>query len=90
MYCLQIRQFVIVRVDACTEEQPGVSPVYYLGHIPEFDKVGLMLLVAGRNEAVDLTAFSQIRLYGFEIVRRARETSTGHRKPDGRTGGSEG
>ena len=54
VYRLQVCQFVIVCVDACAEEQPSVSSVHYLGHISELNEIRLVLLVAGRNEAVDL------------------------------------
>lgn len=50
---LQIRELVIVGVDAHAEEQPRVSPIYDLRGA-ELDEVGLMLLVSGRDEAVDL------------------------------------
>ena len=58
MYRLQICQFIVIGIHACAEEQPSVSPVHYLGHISELDEVGLVLLVARRNEAVDLTRVS--------------------------------
>jgi hypothetical protein len=54
MYSLQVRQLVIVCVDACAEEETGVSAVYNLGHVTELDEVRLVLLVARGNEAVDL------------------------------------
>ena len=54
MYRFQVRQFVIVRIDACAEEQPCVPPVHDLGHVAELDEVGLVLLVARRDQAVDL------------------------------------
>ncbi len=50
---LEIRQLVVVCVDADAEEEAGVAPVDdFQG--AEFDKVGLVLLVAGGDEAVDL------------------------------------
>lgn len=51
---LEVGELVVVGVDACTEEQPCVSAIHDLGSIPELDKVGLVLLVARRNQAVDL------------------------------------
>ncbi len=50
---LQVRQLVIVRVDARAEEEACVPPVHDLV-IAELDEVALVLLVAGRDEAVDL------------------------------------
>lgn len=53
MYRFQIRQLVVVGVHADAEEETGVAPVDYLQRA-EFDEVGLMLLVPGSDEAVDL------------------------------------
>jgi hypothetical protein len=50
---LQVGQLVIVRVDARAEEEACVPPVDDLV-IAELDEVALVLLVAGRDEAVDL------------------------------------
>lgn len=49
----QVREFVVVGVDADAEEEPRVPPVDDL-EVPEFDEVGLVFLVAGGDEAVDL------------------------------------
>jgi hypothetical protein len=46
MYSLQVRQLVIVRVDAGAEEEACVSPVDDFV-IAELDEVGLVFLVAG-------------------------------------------
>ena len=54
VYSLQVCELVIIRIDASAEEQPCVPPVHNLGHVAELDKVGLVLLVAGGDEAVDL------------------------------------
>ena len=54
MYRLQIRQLVIICIDARAEEQACVPPVHDLGHVAELDKVGLVLLVARGYEAVHL------------------------------------
>lgn len=53
MYRLQIRQLVIIRIHARAEEQARVPPVDDLGGAAEFDEVGLVLLVARGDEAVD-------------------------------------
>ncbi len=53
MYGLEIRELVIVGVDADAEEEAGVAAVDDFEGA-EFDKVGLVFLVAGRDEAVDL------------------------------------
>ena len=50
---LQVRQLVIIRIDARTEEEACVPPVDDLV-VAELDEVALVLLVAGRDEAVDL------------------------------------
>lgn len=55
MYSLQVRQFVIVRIDASTEEETGVSTVHDLGHVAELDKIGLVFLVSRRNETMHLS-----------------------------------
>jgi hypothetical protein len=49
VYSLKVCELVVVCIDACAEEEPGVSAI---------DNLGLMLLVAGRDEAVDLFALS--------------------------------
>lgn len=53
MYCFQIRQLVVIGVDAYAEEEARVPPVDYFQRA-EFDEVGLVLLVSGGDEAVDL------------------------------------
>jgi hypothetical protein len=50
---LQVGELVVVGVDAGAEEEPRVSPVDDLV-VPELDEVGLVFLVAGGDEAVDL------------------------------------
>jgi len=50
---LQVRQLVIVRIDARAEEEACVPPVDDLV-IAELDEVGLVFLVSGGDEAVDL------------------------------------
>ena len=54
VYGLEVRELVIVGVDAGAEEQPRVPPVDDLARLPELDEVGLVLLVARRNQAVHL------------------------------------
>ena len=49
---LEVSQLVVVRVDAGAEEEPRVAPVDDL-HAAELDEVGLVLLVARRDQAVD-------------------------------------
>jgi hypothetical protein len=54
VYCLQIRQLVIIRIHTHAEEQACISPVHDLGHVAELDEVGLVFLIAGSDKAVDL------------------------------------
>lgn len=53
MYGLEIRQLVVIGVDADAEEEAGVAAVDDL-QVAELDEVGLVLLVAGGDQAVDL------------------------------------
>jgi hypothetical protein len=50
---LEVGQLVVGGVDARAEKEPRVPPVHELV-VAELDKVGLVLLVAGGDEAVDL------------------------------------
>ena len=50
---LEVGEFVVVGVDADAEEEPRVPPVDDLV-VAELDEVGLVFLVPGRDEAVDL------------------------------------
>lgn len=50
----QIRQLIIIRVDANTKEEPRIPPINYFERA-EFDKIGLMLLIPRRNQAVHFT-----------------------------------
>jgi len=52
VYGLQIGELVIIRIDADAEEETCISPIND-PHTPELDKVGLMLLVARGDQAVD-------------------------------------
>ena len=49
----QIRQLAVVRVNADAEEEPGVAAIYDLQRA-ELNKIRLVLLVAGGDEAVNL------------------------------------
>ena len=53
MYCLQIRQLVVVGIHTDTEEQACVAAINYFQGA-ELDEVGLMFLVSRRDETVDL------------------------------------
>jgi len=53
MYRLEVRQLVIVRVDARAEEESCVPPVDDFV-LAELDEVGLIFLVAGGYETVHL------------------------------------
>ena len=53
--CFEISQFIVVGIHAYAEEEAGVAPVDDFV-VPEFDEVGLVALVAGRDEAVDFAA----------------------------------
>jgi len=63
MYRLQVRQLVVVRVDAGAEEEPRVPPVHDLV-VPELYEVGLVFLVAGCYEAVDLFSSAMVWMMG--------------------------
>jgi hypothetical protein len=58
VYRLKVCELVVVCINACAEEETSVSAINNLGHVAKFDKVGLVLLIAGRDEAVDLCAWS--------------------------------
>jgi hypothetical protein len=60
MYRLQIRQLVVVCVDAGAEEEAGIAAVHDLGHVAELDEVGLVFLVARGDQAVDLREICQL------------------------------
>lgn len=52
MYRFQIRQLIIIRVDADTEEQPRIASVDDLRRA-ELHEVGLVFLIARGNQAVN-------------------------------------
>ena len=54
MYGFEIRQLVVIGIDAGAEEQTGISTVDDLGGTAELDEVGLVFLVSRCNKAVDL------------------------------------
>ncbi|KAL8981072.1 MAG: hypothetical protein Q9177_005687 [Variospora cf. flavescens] len=60
----QVRELVVVGVDAHAEEEPRVPPVHDL-QVPELDEVGLVLLVPRRDEAVDLVCLVLVGLVWF-------------------------
>jgi hypothetical protein len=65
MYRLQIRQLIIIRIDAGAKEQPRISSVHNLGHVSKLDEVGLVLLVSRGNEAVDLHVGWLIMIFDY-------------------------
>ena len=52
MNSLKVSQLVVVRIDAGAEEQARIAPIHDL-HAAELDEVGLVLLVARRDQPVD-------------------------------------
>ena len=52
MYSLQICKLIVIGVDTDAEEQARIAPIDDLERA-EFDKVGLVFLVARRDEAMD-------------------------------------
>jgi len=62
---LEERELVVVGVDARAEEEPCVPPVDDLV-VAELDEVGLVFLVAGRDEAMDLGEGRVGRYWGWE------------------------
>jgi hypothetical protein len=55
MYRFQVSELVVVGVYACAEEQPGIAAVDHFRGAAELNEVGLVFLVARRDEAVDFT-----------------------------------
>ena len=62
MYSLQIRKLVIVGVDTNAEEEARVAPVNNLQGA-KFHEIGLVLLVARGDEAVDLVGLCEDGLW---------------------------
>lgn len=55
VYCFEMRQFVVLLVDADAEKKTGIATVDELV-VAELDKVALVLLIARRNQSVHLAA----------------------------------
>ena len=55
MNCFQVRELVVIRVDAGAEEESGIAAVDDFRCASELDKVRLVFLIAWSDEAVDLT-----------------------------------
>jgi len=68
MYGLQVGEFIVVGVDAGAEEEARVAPVDDFGAAPELDEVGLVLLVARGDEAVDLAFEFDFVVVGVGVV----------------------
>jgi hypothetical protein len=51
---LQICQLIVICIHARAKEQSGVAAIHDLAAATELDEVGLMLLVPGCHQAVDL------------------------------------
>lgn len=54
MNSLQVCELIVVSVHANAEEQPSVSAVHDLSAAAELDKIRLILLISGGNEAMHL------------------------------------
>ena len=54
MYSLEIRQLVVICIDTDTKEQPCISPIYHLGTAFELNEIGLVFLIPGSNQTMDL------------------------------------
>lgn len=68
VYRFQVGQLVVVCVHTCAEEETGVPAVDDLGAASEFHEVGLVLLVPGGDEAVDLALELEFGVVGVGIV----------------------
>ena len=68
VYGLEVSEFIVVGVDAGAEEEARVAPVDYLGGAAELDEVGLVLLVARGDEAVDFTFEFDFVVVGVGVV----------------------
>ena len=67
MYCLKIRQLIIIRVYTRAEEQSCIAPVNDLTATSELDEVRLMFLVSRRDKSV----YFALQLDLFVVVVRA-------------------
>ncbi len=81
---LEVRQLVVVGVDAHAEEQARVPPVHDLV-VAELGEVGLVFLVAGCDEAVDLCGNGISEMGGEEGGGRGGRGEGGRRTREGRT-----
>lgn len=54
MNSLEVGQLIVVCVDAGTEEEAGIAAIDNLRTLPKLDKVGLILLITGGDEAMYL------------------------------------
>lgn len=66
MDCLEVGELVVVCVDADAKEEASVAAIDDF-MLAKLDKVGLVFLIAGRNEAVDF-AFE----FYFFVVAKGR------------------
>ena len=80
MYCFQIRQFIVIRIDAGAEEEACIPPVDDLV-VAELDKVGLVFLVSRGDEAVDLFLSCQL---SDSNIDRGREEGEENQDGDGK------
>jgi hypothetical protein len=55
MDCLEVRQLIIIRINADAKKEAGVSTINDLCAALELDEVGLVFLVSWGDEAVDLS-----------------------------------
>lgn len=53
VYSLEVRELIIIRIDAHAEEQPRISPIHH-AVLPELHEIRLVLLVPRRNQSVHL------------------------------------
>ena len=54
MDCFQVRQLIVIGIDANAKEQPRISPVNNLGAAAELDEIRLVFLISRSDEAMDL------------------------------------
>jgi hypothetical protein len=54
MDCFQVRQLIVIGIDANAKEQPRISPVNNLRAAAELDEIRLVLLISRRDKTVYL------------------------------------
>ena len=54
MDCLEVREFIVVCVNTGTKEEARIAAVDDPRGLTELNEIGLVFLVAGSDEAVDL------------------------------------